>query len=150
MSQAYPKSGLPLGPTVACPASQNWRVPRFFKSIFFTWDMPRSLTPSSIGLLQPILLNLIKNIFIFTSVHVFWLQYNLKKITHSIEIYLYVYYELLKFILRNPSGRATAVPSRMKMTSCHRLPDQEGVRLSVSRCLLLLNKEIWAQYDAVN
>ena len=47
--------------------------------------------------------------------------------THSVGIYLYVYYELLKFILRNPSGRAATMPSRMKMTSCHHHPDQEGV-----------------------
>ena len=27
-----------------------------------------------------------------------------------------------------PFREAAAVPSRMKVTSCHRLPDQEGVR----------------------
>ena len=40
---------------------------------------------------------------------------------------IYVYYELLKMILRNPWERAT-MPSRMKMTSCHHLPNQEGVQ----------------------
>ena len=82
----------------------------------YPWDMSRSPTLSSSGFLQSIFLNLRKKIFYFHFCSCFlaaiWPQKNNPFIR---DIPIYVYYELLKIILRNPSGRAAAMP-------CDQLP----------------------------